>query len=43
MIDFGYPQITEVKVLQEFIKTESRQLIEAASKKKNQPDKISDV
>ena len=43
MMDFGYPQITEVKVLQEFIKTEARQLIEAASKKKNQPDKISDV
>lgn len=26
MMDHGYPQITEVKVLQEFIKTEARQM-----------------
>ena len=35
MMDFGYPQITEVKVLQEFIKTEAHKLAEGAKKRKN--------
>ena len=35
MMDFGYPQITEVKVLQEYIKTEANKLLNGDKKKKN--------
>ena len=42
MMDFGYPQITEEKVLQEFIKTEAHKLA-TEGKKKRGPDKITDV
>jgi AP-1 complex subunit mu len=35
MMDFGYPQITEVKVLQEYIKTEANKLLAGEKKKKN--------
>ena len=43
MMDFGYPQITEVKVLQEYIKTEANKLLAGEKKKKNQPEKLTDV
>lgn len=42
MMDFGYPQITEVKVLQEFIKTEAHKLATQTSTKKK-VDKLTDV
>lgn len=42
MMDFGYPQITEVKVLQEFIKTEAHKLATQTSTKKK-ADKLTDV
>ena len=35
MMDHGYPQITEVKVLKEFIKTEANKLEGGKKKKKN--------
>lgn len=35
MMDFGYPQITEVKVLQEYIKTEANKMLAGEKKKKN--------
>lgn len=41
MMDFGYPQITEVKILQEFIKTEANKL--QGDRKKNKQDKITDL
>jgi len=40
MMDFGYPQITEVKILQEFIKTEANKL---QGKERNKKDKITDL
>jgi AP-1 complex subunit mu len=43
MMDFGYPQFTEVKVLQEFIKTEAHKLAAGEKRKKNQQEKITDV
>lgn len=42
MMDFGYPQITEVKILQEFIKTEANKLA-TGDRKKNKQDKITDL
>lgn len=42
MMDHGYPQITECKVLQEFIKTEAHKLA-GDKKKKNQQEKLTDV
>ena len=41
MMDFGYPQITEVKVLQEYIKTESHKFM--GSRQKNKQEKLTDV
>lgn len=38
MMDHGYPQITEEKVLKEFIKTSAHKLAEGGKKKKNQPE-----
>ena len=43
MIDHGYPQLTEVKVLKEFIKTEANKLAPTEKKKKNKEEKITDV
>ena len=42
MMDHGYPQITEVKVLKEFIKTEANKL-EAKKKNKNAKETLADV
>lgn len=38
MMDNGYPQITEVKILQEFIKTEANKMVSKGSTKKNNND-----
>ena len=43
MMDHGYPQITEEKVLKEFIKTEANKLDGGKKKKKSQPEKLTDV
>ena len=40
MMDNGYPQTTEVKLLKGFIKTESYQLTNPFSKKSNAPTNI---
>ena len=42
MMDHGYPQITEVKVLKEFIKTEANKL-EGGKKKKKKEETLADV
>ena len=38
MMDNGYPQITEVKILQEYIKTEANKMVSKGSTKKNNND-----
>ena len=43
MMDHGYPQVTEVKVLKEFIKTEANKMEGGKKKKKNQKEELSDV
>ena len=43
IMDHGYPQLTEVKVLKEFIKTEANKLAEPDKKKKSKEEKITDV
>ena len=43
IMDHGYPQLTEVKVLKEFIKTEAHKIEGGEKKKKNKEDKITDV
>lgn len=39
MMDFGYPQVTETKILKEFIKTEANKL---AGRNQKKDDKVSD-
>ena len=43
IMDHGYPQLTEVKVLKEFIKTEANKLAATDKKKKSKEEKITDI
>jgi AP-1 complex subunit mu len=43
IMDHGYPQLTEVKVLKEFIKTEAHKIQGGEKKKKNKEEKITDI
>jgi AP-1 complex subunit mu len=38
MMDNGYPQITEVKILQEYIKTEANKMVSKGNIKKSNND-----
>ena len=42
MIDHGYPQITEVKILKEYIKTEAHKMAEMKNFKKK-PETLADI
>jgi len=43
IMDHGYPQLTEVKVLKEFIKTEAHKIQGGEKKKKKGEEKITDI